>query len=65
MVTGVADRARKPSHMDVDQFALASMGEDHKEEGVAAFLERRKLYTGAAIVRSIDRAFCASTEETE
>jgi len=29
------------SHMDVDQFALASMSEDHKE-GVAAFLERRK-----------------------
>jgi enoyl-CoA hydratase len=29
------------SHMDVDQFALASMTEDHKE-GVAAFLERRK-----------------------
>jgi enoyl-CoA hydratase len=28
-------------HMDVDQFALASMTEDHKE-GVAAFLERRK-----------------------
>ena len=29
------------SHMDVDQFALTSMSEDHKE-GVAAFLERRK-----------------------
>ncbi len=29
------------SHMDVDQFALASTSEDHKE-GVAAFLERRK-----------------------
>jgi enoyl-CoA hydratase len=29
------------SHMDVDQFALASMTEDHKE-GVQAFLERRK-----------------------
>ena len=29
------------SHMDVDQFALASMTEDQKE-GVAAFLERRK-----------------------
>jgi enoyl-CoA hydratase len=29
------------SHMDVDQFALASITEDHKE-GVAAFLERRK-----------------------
>jgi enoyl-CoA hydratase/carnithine racemase len=29
------------SHMDVDQFALASLTEDHKE-GVAAFLERRK-----------------------
>jgi enoyl-CoA hydratase len=29
------------SHMDVDQFALASVTEDHKE-GVAAFLERRK-----------------------
>jgi enoyl-CoA hydratase/carnithine racemase len=29
------------SHMDIDQFALASMSEDHKE-GVAAFLERRK-----------------------
>ena len=29
------------SHMNVDQFALASMTEDHKE-GVAAFLERRK-----------------------
>jgi hypothetical protein len=27
--------------MDVDQFALASFTEDHKE-GVAAFLERRK-----------------------
>lgn len=29
------------SHMDVDQFALASMSEDHKE-GVAAFLGKRK-----------------------
>jgi enoyl-CoA hydratase len=29
------------SHMDLDQFALASLTEDHKE-GVAAFLERRK-----------------------
>jgi enoyl-CoA hydratase len=29
------------SHMDVDQFALASQSEDHRE-GVAAFLERRK-----------------------
>ena len=29
------------SHMDVDQFALASRTEDHKE-GVAAFLGRRK-----------------------
>jgi enoyl-CoA hydratase len=29
------------SHMDVDQFALASLTEDHKE-GVAAFLARRK-----------------------
>ncbi len=29
------------SHMDVDQFALASLTEDHKE-GVAAFRERRK-----------------------
>jgi enoyl-CoA hydratase len=29
------------SHMDIDQFALASLSEDHKE-GVAAFLERRK-----------------------
>jgi enoyl-CoA hydratase len=29
------------SHMDVDQFALASMSEDHKE-GVDAFLKRRK-----------------------
>jgi enoyl-CoA hydratase len=29
------------SHMDVDQFALASFSEDHRE-GVAAFLERRK-----------------------
>jgi enoyl-CoA hydratase len=29
------------SHMDVDQFAIASMTEDHRE-GVAAFLERRK-----------------------
>jgi enoyl-CoA hydratase len=29
------------SHMDVDQFALASLTEDHKE-GVAAFLNRRK-----------------------
>jgi enoyl-CoA hydratase/carnithine racemase len=28
------------SHMDVDQFALASMTADH-EEGVAAFLQRR------------------------
>jgi enoyl-CoA hydratase len=28
-------------HMDVDQFALASLSDDHKE-GVAAFLERRK-----------------------
>ena len=28
-------------HMDLDQFALASLSEDHKE-GVAAFLERRK-----------------------
>ena len=29
------------SHMDVDQFALASLTEDHKE-GVSAFLARRK-----------------------
>jgi enoyl-CoA hydratase len=29
------------SHMDVDQFALASLTDDHTE-GVAAFLERRK-----------------------
>ena len=29
------------SHMDVDQIALASFSEDHKE-GVAAFLGRRK-----------------------
>jgi enoyl-CoA hydratase len=29
------------AHMDLDQFALASISEDHKE-GVAAFLERRK-----------------------
>jgi enoyl-CoA hydratase len=29
------------SHMDIDQFALASLTDDHKE-GVAAFLERRK-----------------------
>jgi enoyl-CoA hydratase/carnithine racemase len=29
------------AHMDLDQFALASMSEDHKE-GVAAFIERRK-----------------------
>jgi enoyl-CoA hydratase len=29
------------SHMDVDQFALASRTDDPKE-GVAAFLERRK-----------------------
>jgi len=29
------------SHMDVDQFALASLTEDHVE-GVAAFLDRRK-----------------------
>jgi enoyl-CoA hydratase len=29
------------SHMDGDQFALASMSEDHRE-GVAAFLQRRK-----------------------
>ena len=39
------------SHMDVDQFALASMTEDHKE-GVAAFLERRKpRFRGAKPVR--------------
>ena len=29
------------SHMDIDQFALASMTEDHKE-GVSAFIDRRK-----------------------
>jgi len=29
------------SHMDIDQFALASMTEDHKE-GVSAFVERRR-----------------------
>ena len=29
------------SHMDIDQFALASMTEDHRE-GVAAFIERRR-----------------------
>ncbi len=28
-------------HMDVDQFALASFSEDHRE-GVDAFLKRRK-----------------------
>jgi enoyl-CoA hydratase/carnithine racemase len=29
------------SHMDVDQFALASLSDDSRE-GIAAFLERRK-----------------------
>ena len=29
------------AHMDLDQFALASQSDDHRE-GVAAFLERRK-----------------------
>ncbi len=29
------------AHMDTDQFALASLSEDHAE-GVAAFLQRRK-----------------------
>lgn len=29
------------SHMDLDQYALAGMTEDHKE-GVAAFLNKRK-----------------------
>jgi enoyl-CoA hydratase len=29
------------AHMDLDQFALASTSEDHRE-GVAAFMERRK-----------------------
>ena len=29
------------SHMDVDQFALASLTEDHKE-GLAAFMAKRK-----------------------
>jgi enoyl-CoA hydratase len=29
------------SHMDIDQFALATLTDDHRE-GVAAFLERRK-----------------------
>jgi enoyl-CoA hydratase/carnithine racemase len=29
------------AHMDGDQFALASLSEDHAE-GVAAFVERRK-----------------------
>ncbi len=29
------------AHMDLDQFALASLSQDHKE-GLAAFLERRK-----------------------
>ena len=29
------------SYMDIDQFALASTSEDHRE-GVAAFIERRK-----------------------
>jgi hypothetical protein len=29
------------SHMDIDQFAQATLTDDHKE-GVAAFLERRK-----------------------
>ena len=37
----VADLVRKPSNMDVDQFALARMTEDYKE-GVEAFLGRRK-----------------------
>ena len=41
MVKDVADLVRKPRNMDVDQFALASMSEDHKE-GVEAFLGRRK-----------------------
>jgi len=41
MVRDVADPVRKPSHLDVDQFALASLTKDHKE-GVAAFLKRRK-----------------------
>ena len=29
------------AHMDIDQFALASLSDDHKE-GVGAFLARRK-----------------------
>jgi len=41
MVKDVADLVRKPRNMDVDQFALARMTEDHKE-GVEAFLGRRK-----------------------
>jgi enoyl-CoA hydratase/carnithine racemase len=35
------------SHMDVDQFALTSFSEDHKE-GIAAFLERRNPASGDA-----------------
>ena len=39
------------SHMDVDQFALASLSEDHKE-GVEAFLGRRKPRSGGARIRT-------------
>jgi enoyl-CoA hydratase len=39
-VKDVADLVRKPRNMDVDQFALARMTEDHKEG--EAFLGRRK-----------------------
>ena len=38
-------------HMDVDQFALASLTEDHKE-GVEAFLKRRKPRFQGALTRS-------------
>jgi enoyl-CoA hydratase/carnithine racemase len=40
-ITNSFYKLRSVSQSDVDQFALASLTEDHKE-GVAAFLERRK-----------------------
>ena len=35
------DARARQAHQNVDQFALATLTDDHKE-GVAAFLERRK-----------------------
>jgi enoyl-CoA hydratase len=51
----LASHMETEPYLDVDQFALASMTEDHKEGG-AAFLERRKPRLSGEIARIVRTA---------